>query len=58
MTACWPAAAVMHRLESRYKAEIMNCDAMSLHTMAACYAVTGKIPACTSLAFIQTEGAR
>src|SRR5208282_320902 len=57
MTAYWPVAAVMHRLESQYKAEIMSQPVMSARTMAACHAVTSGIPACTSLAIIRSEGA-
>ena len=57
MTAYWPTSAVMYRLELRYKAEIMNRDVMSRETMNACHAVTSKIPACTSLAVIRSEGA-
>lgn len=57
MTSYWPTSAVMYRLESQYKAEIMTQDIMSRQTMTACHAATSKIPACTSLAVICSEGA-
>ncbi len=61
MTAYWPTHMVLRygNLRPEQKAEVTNACAqlISLYTMAACHAATSKIPACTSLAFIHSEGA-
>jgi hypothetical protein len=59
MTSYWPTAAVTQHLNGYQRVEIANAQLhpVSLLTMGACHAATSKIPACTSLAFIQAEGA-
>jgi hypothetical protein len=57
MTSYWPASAVMPYLKPQQKAELMNAQlGMSMFTMSACHAAASKIPACTSLAIVQTQG--
>jgi hypothetical protein len=58
MTSYWPTAVVVQRLAPTQQAEISNAQrGLCLQTMTACHAATSKIPACTSLAFMQSQGA-
>jgi len=59
MTAYWPTAAVVQYLNGYQRVEIANAQLhpVSLLTMRACHAVTSKVPACTSLAVVRSEGA-
>jgi hypothetical protein len=55
MTSYWPASEVAQHVKST---ELLNPQlGISIWTMAACHAATSKIPACTSLAFMCSEGA-
>ncbi len=57
MTSYWPTAAVAERLTPQQQAEIADAQrGVSLYTIAACHAITSKIPACTSLAVVQAQG--
>lgn len=57
MTAYWPASAVAQRLTPIQQAELANAQrGLCINTMAACHLVTSRLPACTSLAFVCSEG--
>jgi hypothetical protein len=57
MTSYWPTAVVVQRLAPTQQVELTNAQrGLCLQTMAACHLVTSKIPACTSPAFVRSEG--
>lgn len=57
MTAYWPTAAVMQCLEPEQRWHLINARAgIPWPTMIACHKAAEKIPACTSMVVIQSEG--
>jgi hypothetical protein len=57
MTSYWPTSAITQHLAPTQQAEIADARrGICIHTIAACHAVTSKIPACGSLAFVCSEG--